>query len=126
MAAEQAARAVLHELAATVTPSLELPVASRTCGIGDRRPECDSDTLARPGMLDVLGRRDIVYSIVRRYPSQLKGLPVREPETNVSSARMDRFALYELEVSVLPEEGRPSSASLVRGFLQRLPSGTDR
>lgn len=124
--AEQAARAVMHELTTMVTPSPDPSVAGRTCGIGDRRSECDSAILARPRMLDALGRDAVVYSIERRHSAELEVLALREPESRVSSAAVDRFARYELEVSVLSEPGRPVSVGLVRGFFQRLPSGPGR
>lgn len=122
LVAEQDARAVAHELTAAVDHTLQLPPAHTACGIDDPAAGCDRRVLAAPSLLEALGRENTMYGIQRRYPRVLRSAVGREPEARASSAAHDRFALYEVAVSVNAGPGRPGSARVVRGVAVRLPS----
>lgn len=119
---EQDARAIAHELTAAVDAALQLPPGYRICGAGDAPLACDGRGLARPSLLGELGRDGAAYSLRRRYPATVHAAVGRERQWRASSAAHDRFALYEVSVSLNAQPGRPGSASIVRGVAVRLPS----
>jgi hypothetical protein len=122
LVAEQDARAVAHELTAAVDHTLQLPPTHTACGTDDFAAGCDQSTLTPPSLLHMLGRDNARYGIQRRHPRILQSAVGRESQARASSAAHDRFALYEVAVSVNAEPGRPGNAHIVRGVAVRLPS----
>ena len=122
--AEQTVRAVAHELTESVDLSLTLPVKSTVCGLEDSRVTCDARALAQPAILKTWGVDGIQYSITRRFPAELRMDTVRESESRASSAQHNRFAVYEVEVSLHGGQKRRATTAIIRGVALRLPSGS--
>lgn len=82
---------------------------------------CDANDLALPGsVLTASHGTRIDARIVRRLPLSIAQLPIRESQEVVSSAGKTAFALFEVDVEVLGNEGATGRARLVHGMAARL------
>ena len=119
--ARQQARGIVREIGAAEAYFREnLDPGQVDCAIGSNADNCDFKRLPQPDAAREQAAQ-VDYRVIRRYPQHAQALPVRERESLASSARRNRFLMYEVQVKFdQTGEGR-GAIELVRGVAIRAP-----
>lgn len=84
---------------------------------------CDTyDVTARSSLASLPESAMLQVRVTRDHPHQLHSLDVREPEARASTARLGRYSIHEVDVTVTGS-GRGASARITRGVALREQAG---